>query len=297
MELEAREIRNCVLTELARQGSRFVPIGVSARHIHLSQHDVEALFGNGYKLQPFKLLSQPGQFAAQEQLTIVGSKGTLEKVRILGPVRNHTQVELAMSDAMRIGVKAPIRMSGDLAGTPSCILRGPAGEINLPDGVIVASRHLHMSDNQANAFGLKNGDSISIRMTGARSCILGGIIVRCGAGHDLEVHLDTDEANAGVIESGALVEIVAATEISCETNCSSSRCECNGNCHNEGKHEQKTTETVLTEESRPLELVTERDINDAVRNNVIELFCEKKALITPAAVDRAAETSIKITRV
>jgi putative phosphotransacetylase len=298
LPMEEREIRSCVLTEIARSGSKFVPVGVSVKHVHLSQQDAQALFGAGYQLQPLRPLSQPGQFAAKEQVTVVGPKGEIEKVRILGPVRKSSQVELALSDAVRIGIKAPVKMSGDLKGTPGCTLRGPAGEITLNSGVIVAARHLHMNENQANAYGLKDGDRVAIRVTGARSCILGDIVVRSGEAHELEVHLDTDEANAGAIESGSLAEIVSVSETSCGTDFGSAQCSCGGQCHHSGEQpEQKSPEPPAPEGKKPLKLVTERDINDAVQDHTTEIFCGIKALITPAAADRAAETSIRITRV
>lgn len=297
MQAEEREVRDCVLTELARQGSRFVPIGVSVRHVHLSQHDVEALFGSGYQLQPFKALSQPGQFAAQEQLTVAGPKGTLERVRILGPLRSRTQVELAISDAARIGIRAPIRMSGDLADTPGCVLRGPAGEIRLTAGVIVAARHLHLSESQADAYHLKNNDRVAIRVTGERMCILGDIVVRSGAGHELEVHLDTDEANAGGIETGALAEIISASETSCRGNRGASPCPCMCQARPPAGGPEQKAAAAANGKKKPLKLVTERDIDNAIQDHTRELLCEKKALITPAAADRAAELSIAITRV
>ena len=296
MQPNEREIRACVLTELARQGTRFVPVGVSVRHVHLSRKNLDALFGSGYRLQPIRPLSQPGQFAAKEQVAVVGPKGVFENVRIIGPIRKRTQVELAISDALRIGLRPPVRMSGDLAGTPGCKLRGPKGEIALPEGVIAAARHLHMSDSQANAYRLKNDDRVAIRVTGGRPCILGDIVVRRGDTNELEVHLDTDEANAGMVADGALAEIVSAAETSCGAGRNAAPCPC-GCCPPAGRPGEKAEETGGGRAPKPLKLVTERDIDNAARAHAAEVFCEKKALVTPAAADRSAETSVRITRV
>ncbi|HKM28065.1 MAG TPA: phosphate propanoyltransferase [Anaerovoracaceae bacterium] len=173
-----------------------VNIGLSNKHVHLSQADLEALFGKGYELHPTKALVQPGQFASEEKVDIVGPKATLKGIRVLGPVRPETQIELAMTDARTIGIKAPVRMSADLDGTPGCKLVGPCGEIELAKGVIVAKRHLHLNDAQAAEAGVKDGDIVSIRIEGERAVVYDNVVARCGSKHEKEVHLDTDEGNA-----------------------------------------------------------------------------------------------------
>ena len=146
MALDELTIRRMVLSELSRAGERYIPVGVSARHVHLTTADIERLFGPGYRLTPCKKLSQPGQFAAEERVTLLGPGGKIDKVRILGPARRESQVEVAFGDAMRLGLRqVPVRMSGKLEGTPGIRLTGPAGEITLDHGVIVAARHIHMS--------------------------------------------------------------------------------------------------------------------------------------------------------
>ena len=185
-----------------------VMVETSARHVHVTKEDLETLFGQGFELTVKKELSQPGQFACQETLTFEGPKGQLQKLRVLGPERRETQVELSVTDCFKAGVKPVVRMSGELEGTPGGKLIGPAGETVLQKGVIVAERHLHMSAAQAEAYGLKNGDVIKIRKEGARPVVFEGVKVRCGSGHELEVHLDTDEANAALIKNGDLMEIV-----------------------------------------------------------------------------------------
>lgn len=191
-----------------KTGKLYVPVASSNRHIHLSQEDVQRLFGPGYQLQIQKALSQPGQYACKETVTLVGPKGKLERVRVLGPARKDTQIEISLTDSFKLGVKAPVRMSGDVKGTPGCEIVGPNGTIQVPQGVIVAARHLHVSDQQAALYGLKNGDEISLRLDGPRSVVLEHVVVRAGKGHDLEVHVDTDEANAAAMKSGTMMEVI-----------------------------------------------------------------------------------------
>jgi putative phosphotransacetylase len=184
-----------------------IPCGVSNRHAHVSQQDLEALFGSGYQLTSMKDLSQPKQFAAKECIMLVGPKGVIEKCRILGPVRAATQVEVSTTDCFKLGVKPVVRDSGDTAGTPGCVLVGPNGAVNLKEGVIVASRHIHMSNQDAENFGLKDMDRISIKSNGPKSVIFNNVLVRVSDKFALDFHLDTDEANGAGIKNGDLVEI------------------------------------------------------------------------------------------
>lgn len=301
LALDNTTIRNCVLTVLAQQGSKYVPVGVSARHVHLSQPDIQRLFGPGYQLTPYKPLAQPGQFAAKEQVTLIGPKGTIENVRVLGPARGDTQVEVAFTDAMRLGVKnCPVRMSGNLVGTPGLRLAGPAGEIALDHGLIVAERHLHLSDAQARAYGVKNGDSVAVAVEGPRPVTLSGVICRVGSGHTLELHLDTDEANACCLTSSALVKLILPEQTSTSPNpCSTAAPIPIPTPVSQPAPAPAAPPPAAAPElvEDPLDLVTERDINDAFRDNHSCVYCETKAIITPAAADRAAETGIKIIRV
>lgn len=209
MKIDKAEVRRNVLTELARQGlSRLVPVGISARHVHLTEADIEILFGKGYKLHPIKPLVQPGQFAAREQVTVIGRRGRMEHVRVLGPARKESQVEISVSDSFVLGEKnCPVRLSGDLEGTRGVKLIGPEGQIELKKGLIVAARHLHMNDEQARAFGIHDKQIVNIRVTGERPCLLENVICRTGSAHELELHLDTDEANACGLGNGDLVEL------------------------------------------------------------------------------------------
>lgn len=204
-----RSVQLAVAEALFRKTGRiFVPVASSARHIHLCRADVEKLFGKGYQLQKFRDLSQPGQFACKEQLTVVGPKGQLQKVRVLGPERKATQVEIAFTDSFALGIRPPVRMSGKTAGTPGCKLIGPAGEADISEGVIVAARHLHLSAAQAAMFGLKDGQSVSLRSEGERAVVFENVIVRAGNGHDMEVHIDTDEANAAAMAGSTMMEVI-----------------------------------------------------------------------------------------
>ncbi|WP_442871657.1 PduL/EutD family phosphate acyltransferase [Aminipila sp.] len=173
-----------------------VKIGLSNKHVHLSEKHIEALFGAGHKLTPTKDLVQPGQFACEEKVDIVGPKAALKGIRVLGPARPETQVELAMTDARSIGIKAPVRESGKLEGTPGCKLIGPCGEVELDHGVMVALRHVHLSAAQAEEAGVKDKDIISIKIEGERGLVFDNVLVRAGDKHEREVHLDTDEGNA-----------------------------------------------------------------------------------------------------
>jgi putative phosphotransacetylase len=173
-----------------------VKIGLSNKHVHLSEKHIEALFGAGHKLTPTKDLVQPGQFACEEKVDIVGPKTALKGIRVLGPARPETQVELAMTDARSIGIKAPVRESGKLEGTPGCKLIGPCGEVELEHGVMVALRHVHLSAAQAEEAGVKDKDIVSIKIEGERGLVFDNVLVRAGDKHEREVHLDTDEGNA-----------------------------------------------------------------------------------------------------
>ena len=173
-----------------------VMVEISARHVHVSQKDLEILFGEGYKLTPKKDLSQPGQFACEEKVTIVGAKSQL-KASILGPVRPDTQVELSLTDARSIGVTAPIRESGDVAGSGACKIVGPCGEVELAQGVIAAKRHIHMTVADGEKFGIKDKQIVSVKVdTDGRSLIFGDVVARVSDSYALAMHIDTDEANA-----------------------------------------------------------------------------------------------------
>ena len=177
-------------------------IEVSAHHIHLAQEHVEALFGQGHQLTRHSDLSQPGQFACQEQLTIVGPKGRIERVRVLGPTRKATQVEIAMTEQFKLGIHPPIRESGDIQGTPGCTLEGPAGSVTLDRGVICALRHIHMTPADALRYGVKDKSTVRVRVPGDRELVFGDVRVRVDPNFRLAMHIDTDEANAANLKTG-----------------------------------------------------------------------------------------------
>ena len=186
-----------------------VLVEISARHVHVSEEHLEILFGKGYKLTPKKDLSQPGQFACEERVTVVGPKKELAGVSILGPCRKATQVEISLTDARSIGVKAPIRESGDVAGSGACKLIGPAGEIELTEGVIAAKRHIHMTTADAEKYGITDSQIVSVKIpTEGRALVFSDVVARVSDSYALAMHLDTDEANAAAIPGSCIGEIL-----------------------------------------------------------------------------------------
>ena len=181
-------ITQAVQAELQKR-SRQVPVGISVRHIHLTRDDVDKLFGYGYQLTPKKALSQPGQFACEECLDIIGPKGELKHVRILGPERSATQIELAQTDCRNIGIKAPV-----------------------PEGVMIADRHIHMTPAQAAAFGLADGDRVQVKIDGPKPGVMGGVLIRANDKCALDFHIDTDDGNAFLLKQGQLVTVLGKEE-------------------------------------------------------------------------------------
>ena len=186
-----------------------IPIETSARHIHITQEDFETLFGPGAKPTFAKELSQPGQYACKERLTVVGPKGRFEKVVILGPCRKETQVEISVTDARRLGIKSVIRQSGDLEGTPGCVLRGPAGEVTTEKGVIAAKRHIHFNPDEAKEAGVVDKQVVSVKVDyNGRSLIFGDVVCRVSPKYALAMHVDTDESNAAALPGTVDGEII-----------------------------------------------------------------------------------------
>lgn len=177
-------------------GGGLIPVGISNRHVHLSRADLTELFGEGYELTRTKDLSQPGQYACKETVTICGPRGSIEKVRILGPVRPQTQVEVMAGDCIRLGAPALIRLSGDLMATPGITIVGPRGTVKAERGLIVAKRHIHMTPEEARSFGVKDGQLVHIQVEGERGGIYSSVAVRATWTSVLECHLDIEEANA-----------------------------------------------------------------------------------------------------
>lgn len=197
------------MTETAQE--KTVPVGVSNRHIHLTREHLDILFGKGYELTPLKDLSQPGQYACKELLTIVGpSLRPIENVRVLGPLRKQSQVEISRTDSFVLKVKPPVRESGKLDGSAGITIIGPKGVISLAEGCIIANRHIHMSVEEGAAFGLKDGDYVTVEADGERRTRFYDVQVRVNEAFRLEMHIDTDDANAAGIGNGAKVRIVEA---------------------------------------------------------------------------------------
>lgn len=185
-----------------------VPVGVSNRHIHLSEQDLALLFGPGYQLTKLKDLKQPGEFAVKETLTLAGPKGILQNVRILGPTRNQTQVEISRTDSFSLGVNAPVRESGKLAGSAGVTLIGPSGSITIQEGVICALRHIHISTAEAKKLGLTDRCMVRVKARGEREMILSQVLLRVADNFVLEIHLDTDEANAAWVKNDDQLELI-----------------------------------------------------------------------------------------
>lgn len=184
-------------------------VNVSARHAHLTQEAVEALFGPGYKLTPVKDLYQDGYYAAKESVTLIGPRSrVISNLRILGPCRDINQVELAFTDAIALGFDVPVRLSGNIAGTPGCMLMGPNGFLRMEEGVIRAAPHVHMCPADATFYGVKAGDLMKLRVGGELGVVFSNILVRVGEGLKLEVHIDTDEGNACGLQPGTPCELI-----------------------------------------------------------------------------------------
>ncbi|MDO8592229.1 MAG: phosphate propanoyltransferase [bacterium] len=186
-----------------------VPIEISARHVHLSKPDLEILFGQGFALAKLHNLSQTGQFASEQTVSLAGPGGAIERVRILGPCRGQTQVEVSETDARKLGLNPPVRDSGNLAGTHGIKIAGPVGELELKQGVILALRHIHIDPATAAQLGVKNGDRVKVDTGGARDLLFENVLVRVDPSFRLAMHIDTDEANAaGIDEENREGEII-----------------------------------------------------------------------------------------
>ena len=173
-----------------------IMIETSARHLHVTQEDLETLFGKGYELHPKKWLSQPGQYLSEEKVQVKGPRSSFPGVSIIGPVRPATQVEITLTDCRTIGVTAPVRESGDLEGSAGCELIGPCGSVTISEGVIVAKRHIHLTPEEAQEWGLENGQIVSVQTNGSRPVTFGDTVVRVSSKYAKAMHIDVDETNA-----------------------------------------------------------------------------------------------------
>ncbi|MGN0492638.1 MAG: phosphate propanoyltransferase [Acutalibacteraceae bacterium] len=214
MEINVSAVADAVLKALqanstADNGDEGIPVGISNRHIHLSREHIDILFGAGYQLTPLKELSQPGQFACKEVLTIVGpSLRPIENVRVLGPERSDSQVEISRTDSYTLKVKPPVRESGKIAGSASVSIIGPKGIVTLKEGCIIANRHIHMSTEDGERFGVKDNSYVTVDVNSERRTRFYDVQVRVSDKFRLEMHLDTDDANAAALKNGDKVKIV-----------------------------------------------------------------------------------------
>ena len=260
--------------------SKQIPIAVSARHVHLKEAHIEQLFGKGYKLTPKFELSQPGQFAAEEQVTIVGSKGALHKVRILGPARDLSQVEVSATDARQLGIAAPLRFSGDVANSAPITIVGPKGSIYLAEGCIVAAAHIHMSSKEANFLNVSDGELVTVQVQSVRPLLFQQVKVRVDERFRLEMHIDTDEGNAAFIEGNTVGEIVRL----------------------DGLVKSTSVQAISTAKSEKKRSTSAVFSGKVVSERVIEQWDEKeivigqKAIVTALASDLARKKEIKIVR-
>lgn len=185
-----------------------IPVGISNRHLHLSREDLEVLFGKDYQLTRMKDLSQPGQYACKETVTLSGPKGAIEKVRILGPTRSQTQVEVLTGDCIKLGTHSAVRLSADLMGTPGITITGPKGSVQIKEGLIVAQRHIHMTLDEAKCFGVHDGMIVDVEFIGQRGGVYKNVAIRANNSSALECHLDVEEANAMNMNSLSKVKII-----------------------------------------------------------------------------------------
>ncbi len=194
-------------------------VSVSARHVHLTDEHVEKLFGPGRTLTPDKDLYQDGFYAAKETVMVVGPRRRmLPSVRVLGPTRSYSQVELAFTDGISLGINLPVRASGKIKGTPGCVLVGPAGAVELAEGVIRAERHVHMNSHDAEFYGVKNGDRMNLRIESSSSVVMEDLLVRADATSKLEVHVDTDEGNAADLDNATKVTLEKQQPCQCQSH-------------------------------------------------------------------------------
>ncbi|GAB6085354.1 phosphate propanoyltransferase [Alkaliphilus crotonatoxidans] len=211
MDIDIKKIEKWVyeIIEKMNLSTHQVPVGVSNRHIHLSQGDCKVLFGANHTLTPLKALKQPGQYAAEETVDLLGPKGTIHRVRVLGPLRKQTQVEISKTDGFLLGVNAPIRESGDLKESPGVIIKGPKGQVEIKEGLIVALRHIHMPEDYARLNQYTDGEMVSVDFQNTeRPTTFHGVKIRVSPVFSLEMHVDTDEANGAGLKNGSIGTIV-----------------------------------------------------------------------------------------
>ena len=253
-----------------------IPIAVSARHVHLSKEHLAILFGAGYELKKKADLSQPNQFAAEETVTIAGPKGSIERVRVLGPSRRLTQAEISLTDAVKLGVKVPIRQSGNVKGSSPVTIIGPKGSIYLEEGLIAAQAHIHMSPADAERFGVQDGEYVQVATGEIRPITFNQVLIRVSPSYRLEMHIDTDEGNAGFVQkgqTGKLIRMGDSPSAAAPASVPESGTACEKKTVFEGR------------------LLSQNDVKEATGTVI---YIEKQTLVTPLAKDTARELGKKI---
>lgn len=275
-ERQLREsVLRVVLSELARQGDFRVPVNASNRHIHLCRKDMDALFSTGYQLTKLRDLIQPGQYACKEQVMMETEAGKL-LLRVVGPIRSETQIELSVSEAIMLKLDPMLRLSGNIQGTLGCWLSNGSKRVRLEKGVIVAARHMHISPEEAQAYGLKSGDQVSLHIPGLRGATFGQVIVRSGPGHVLEAHVDREEANACGLVDGQLCQIFKGED---------------------AVHAAPATDKPVPAAlpaQRGKALLCEEDVRIAIHAGQKAIRLGKNTIVTPLARDAAWENDIEL---
>lgn len=272
-----------VLKRINNNSNSLIEVEASGRHVHLSRKDVDLLFGEGYKLTPAKELSQPGQFACMERVTITGPKGSLKNVVILGPERKATQVEISLTDALSLGIKAPIRESGKIDNTPGITISSAKASISIDRGVIVAKRHIHITPEDANKYGVKDNQIVKVEVFGERPLIFDDTIIRVSPQYRTYMHIDYDEANACGYKKGVFCKIL------------------NDKSNNSVDYKPHTTTNTISSNNRQLDIkdkkaITESDLKKAYLSGIKTITINKESMITPLAVDFIRINNIKIIR-
>ncbi|MCL2695288.1 MAG: PduL/EutD family phosphate acyltransferase [Clostridiales bacterium] len=295
-----------VCETFAKKGQFFVPVASSNRHVHLCRADVDALFGAGHALTKMRDLKQPGQFACQEQVTLKAEHGSLT-LRVVGPVRPETQVELSVSDLTKLHLPICVRMSGSIAGSPGATLATERGSVCLKQGIIVSARHLHLSLAQAKSYGLDNNDNVRLFVEGDRPTVFENVIVRCGDGHTLEAHIDVDEANGAHLRPHAICRIekqrnetYLRREQAPALQADGSRL--HGNITPAREAPIYALSGLVTEKTKRADLpglpkknlLTEGDVLAAAGRGEMFMTLEKGTVVTPLALDRAKRLGIKL---
>ncbi len=255
-----------------------IEVEASGRHVHLSRKDVELLFGEGYKLTPAKELSQPGQFACEERVTITGPKGSIKNVVILGPERKATQVEISLTDALSLGIKAPIRESGKIDNTPGITISSSKASIIMDKGVIVAKRHIHITPEDALKYGVKDSQIVKVEVLGERPLIFDDTIIRVSQQYRTYMHIDYDEANACGYKKGVFCKIL------------------NDNNNKLQKTNSDNFNNANQIEIKGKKAITEADIKKSYLSGIKTITISKESMITPLAVDFIRINNIKIIR-